>query len=49
MGEVAFAAPILPGKLETFKEFIKELDGPRLADYAASRERHGITRERVYH
>ena len=49
MGEVAFAAPILPGKLETFNEFIKELEGPRHDDYVASRGRNGVTRERVYH
>ena len=49
MGEVAFAAPILPGKLETWQEFNKELDGARHDEFIASRKRHGITRQRVWH
>ncbi len=49
MGEVAFAAPILEGKMETWREFNAELEGARRDGYVASRERHGITRERVWH
>ncbi len=48
MGEVAFAAPILPGKLDTWKQFNAEIDGARHDEYVASRKRHGITRERVW-
>ncbi len=49
MGEVAFAAPILPGKLEAWNEFHKELTGARHDDFAASNKRHGVDRQRVWH
>ena len=49
MGEAAFAAPILPGKLEAWQEFNKEIEGARHSEFVASRKRHGITRERVWH
>ena len=49
MGEVAFAAPILPGKLEAWNEFHKELTGSRHDDFAAANKRHGVDRQRVWH
>ena len=49
MGEAAFAAPILPGKLEDWKQFNAQLDGERYKEFVALRERHGITRQRVWH
>jgi hypothetical protein len=42
------AAPIKPGKLEKWKSMIKEVKGPRKADYAASRKKMGIKHERVW-
>ena len=39
----------MPGKLEVWQQFNKELDGARHSDYVASRKRHGITRELVWH
>ena len=49
MGEAAFAAPILPGKLEVWEQFNTQLDGERHKEFEASRGRHGITREQVWH
>lgn len=49
MGKVAFAAPVLEGKLDTWKKFNAELDGARHDDYVASRKRVGVTSERVWH
>src|SRR5262249_13598451 len=36
------------GKTETWKQYIKEMTGPRKADREASRERVGLTREEVW-
>lgn len=47
MALFAMAAPILPGKLDQWRQFIQELRGPRLADYQASRQRLGV-RERAF-
>jgi hypothetical protein len=38
---MAVAFPILPGQTETWKAFIAEVNGPRHADFAASRQRVG--------
>ena len=48
---VAFgsAFPILPGKLEQWTQFSKEMAGPRHSEYVASRKRLGVTREVAYH
>jgi hypothetical protein len=45
MDHICFALPILPGKTEDARAFQRELDGPRKAEYAASEQRIGITRE----
>lgn len=45
MAVIAFAAPILPGKLEAWMRFTQEMLGARRQDYEASRRRLGITRE----
>jgi hypothetical protein len=46
---IAFAAPLLPGKTETDREALLSFSqGERKADYEASRERAGITRESVW-
>jgi hypothetical protein len=39
------SAPILPGKLEAWKKFGEEINGPRRAEHDASRRRLGVTRE----
>lgn len=40
----AFAAPIVPGKVEAWKAWTGELGGPRKAEFAASNARHQLTR-----
>jgi hypothetical protein len=44
---LAVAFPILPGKTDEWKDFIKELDGPRHAEFTESRRRAGV-RERTF-
>lgn len=45
----AFAAPILEGKMETWKKFGGELAGARKAEYEKSRARMGVEVEKVFH
>ena len=45
MDHICFALPILPGKTQDARDFQRELDGPRKADYAASEQRIGIVKE----
>jgi hypothetical protein len=45
----AFAAPILPGKVEEWKAMIKQLAGEKRTEHTASRKRAGISRETVFH
>jgi len=46
---VAFTLPILPGKTDTDREVMHSFwHGERQADFRASRERHGITREAAW-
>lgn len=40
-----FALPIQPGKTQSARTFLRELDGTRKQDYAASEQRLGITKE----
>jgi hypothetical protein len=48
MQSIAFAAPYLPGKTDVDREAMRACtNGERKADYEASRQRHGITREAV--
>jgi hypothetical protein len=44
---LAMAIPILPGKTDAWHAFIEELNGPRKADFDASRRRLGV-RERTF-
>jgi hypothetical protein len=39
---LAVAFPILPGKTDEWKGFIKELNGPRHAEFADNRRRAGV-------
>ncbi len=42
---VSFTVPILPGKLDSWREFIRTLARDRLDEYEKSRRRAGISRE----
>ena len=49
MQSVAFATPILPGKTEADRQAMASCaNGERKAEHAASRTRHGISRESVW-
>jgi hypothetical protein len=48
MTSYAFAMPLVPGKTEAWRGYVKELTGPRSAEYKASRQRAGITKEHVF-
>ena len=48
MASLASAFPILPGKTEQWKHVSREIAGPRLGEYEASRKRMGVTREVAY-
>ncbi len=48
MQTTCVAVPILQGKLETWKRFVAELNGPRRAEHEASRRRMGIRREAAW-
>lgn len=41
-------APILKGKLDAWKQWGKELNGPRRADIEDFNRRHGLTRHRAW-
>lgn len=44
---IAFAAPILPGKTETFRSWMRA-ESERKQEYESSREQHDISREAVW-
>ena len=44
----AFTNPVLPGKLDAWKNYIKEMEGPRSIERNESRKRVGLTVERVW-
>ena len=48
MDQVCFALPLLPGKTDDARSFMKDLEGGRKADYAASEQRIGIVKESWY-
>ena len=48
MDQVCFALPLLPGKTEEARAFMRALEGDRKADYAASEQRIGIVKESWY-
>lgn len=46
---LAFTVPLLPGKTEIDRREMRSCwQGERAAEYAASRRRHGITREAIW-
>jgi len=48
MDPVCLVMPILPGKTAAARAFVRELDGPRRADFDRSERRIGITKELWY-
>jgi len=47
MSGIVLTFPILPGKVEAWRRFCQELSGFRRLHYETSRQRMGITRERL--
>src|SRR4030042_1156346 len=47
MSGIVLTFPILAGKVEAWRRFCQELSGSRRKKYEASRQRLGITRERL--
>ena len=45
MDQICLVVPVQPGKSDDAREFMDELEKSRMADYAASEERIGITKE----
>ena len=48
MASLAFTAPVLPGKLDEWKEFHSQLDGLRRWDFEDQQRRLGLVRHRVW-
>jgi hypothetical protein len=48
MAIYAFVNPVVAGKLEAWRSYIKEIKGPRNNDYKESRKKVGLTVERVW-
>jgi len=48
MDPVCLVMPILPGKTADARAFLRELDGPRKAEFDKSERRIGITKELWY-
>ncbi len=47
MAVTTFAAPLLPGTTEAWKQAAAEMTGPRRVEFEESRKRMGLTREVV--
>jgi hypothetical protein len=45
---IAMALPILPEKLETWRNGMREIAGPRRAEFDAARRRMGVTSEKIW-
>jgi hypothetical protein len=45
MEQACFALPVITGRTENARRFMRELDGPRKAEFDASERRIGITKE----
>jgi hypothetical protein len=48
MPTYSFAVPILPGKIESWRKYVQELNGPRWDEYRRSRQRIGLNVEQVW-
>lgn len=48
MTPVLFCMPIKPGKLQAYKDFVKNITGPRQAEYKDLLKRYGLNSGRVW-
>lgn len=48
MSTYLFAAPLLPGKTESWKKYVKEVDGLRREEHHRARQRAGMNVEQVW-
>ena len=48
MTNYAFAMPLLPGKTEAWKGYVKEMKGNRSEEYSACMRRSGLNQEQVW-
>ena len=48
MSAYLFTVPLVAGKTDTWKEYMKEMTGPRHDDYVKSRKKLGIGVEQVF-
>ncbi len=48
MAHYAFINPVVAGKVEAWRSYIKEMNGPRKNEYKESRKKVGLTVERVW-
>jgi hypothetical protein len=48
MSDYLFVNPIVAGKKETWKNYVKEMTGARKKEYLASRKKAGLKTERVF-
>ena len=44
----AFAAPLIPGKVDTWESFIGDLNGSRKAEFDDFNSRYGLTQHNAY-
>jgi hypothetical protein len=45
MDQICLAIPVLPSRADDARDFMRELDDDRMADYASSEQRIGIDKE----
>ena len=45
MQQIIFSVPVLPGKKQVLKDFVKEITGPKWAEYSAANKRYGVQKE----
>lgn len=48
MAQYGFINPVLPGKIDAWKSYVKEMTGPRSDEYKASRRKAGLNVEKVW-
>ena len=48
MNTYLFTVPLAPGKTQAWKNYVKEITGPRSEEHKKSRMRAGVTSELVY-
>ncbi len=48
MAQYAFTNPVISGKIDAWKSYVKEMTGPRREESKQSRKKAGLTVERVW-